>query len=98
MLTCLMVEFYYQPAESLHHFAFEESSNLTNGFTFSTAGRRQRLVEEEESEGGGVREEEEREGGRGKFSNNLKLTEFIPAKWRKLTFQKQPKKTGCRKG
>lgn len=79
MLTCLMVEFYYQPAESLHHFAFEERSNLTNGFTFSTAGRRQRLVEEEESEGG-VGEEEEREGGRGKFSNNLKLTEFIPAK------------------
>lgn len=49
---CLMVEFYYQPAESLHHFAFEERSNLTNGFTFSTAGRRQRLVEEEEREGG----------------------------------------------
>lgn len=85
MLTCLMVEFYYQPAESLHHFAFGERSNLTNGFTFSTAGRRQRLVEEEESEGGGVREG-------GKFSNNLKLTECIPAKWRKVTFQKQPKK------
>lgn len=53
MLMCLMVEFYYQPAGYLHHFAFEERSNLTNGFTFSTAGRRQRL------------EEEEREGGRG---------------------------------